>query len=102
MPQENLFEVSMELVHDGFSQFKNIRTELNNFMINLNYSHRAGSRGQQVHHLYIALAHLDNVEKGIRISDANEEIIRLEKIYDKIRSLKKMILEYIKHLTTGV
>ncbi len=109
MQSENLYEISfgsataldisMEKTYDDFSQFLRIRAEMNRFLVNLNYSHQTDSRGQQIHFLFIALGHLDNIEKEIRISDVDEEIIRLEKIYDKIRSLKKLILEYIKQLT---
>lgn len=71
---------------------------MNWFLMNLNYSQEAKIKGQQIHYLFVALEHLNNVEKEIHISDVDEQIIRLERIFDKIRSLKKLVLEYIRHL----
>ena len=109
MQSENLYETSfgsataldimMERTYDDFSQFLKIREEMNRFLLHLNYSHHSDCTGQKIHYLFIALGHLDNVEKEIRISDITEETIRLERIFDKILSLKKLILEYIKQLT---
>jgi hypothetical protein len=109
MPKKNLYEISfssataldmsMVQTYNDFPQFLRIKEEMNRFMLNLNYSSRADCTGQQIHYLFVALLHLDNVEREIRISDAEEEIIRLEKIYDRIRSLKRLILEYIRQLT---
>ncbi|KKL96237.1 hypothetical protein LCGC14_1846470 [marine sediment metagenome] len=48
----------------------------------------------------MALQHLDNVEKEIRISVAGDELINLEKIHNKIRGLKMLILNYIRQLTS--
>jgi hypothetical protein len=110
MGPENLYEISldsasaldtsMERTYDDFSKYLKIRAEMNRLLMNLNYSHHTQSKGQQIHYLFVALVHLDNLEKEINISDVNEEIIQLERIYDKIRSLKKLILEYIRHLTS--
>ncbi|MFC2115556.1 hypothetical protein ACFLTU_03730 [Bacteroidota bacterium] len=85
---------------DDFSRFLIIRREMNHFLLNLNHSNRADGTGQQIHFLFVALAHLDNVEKEIRISGAAEGVIRVERIHDKIRSLKILILNYIRHLTS--
>ena len=110
MQQENIYEISIDSAsaldismgrtYDDFSKFLKIRAEMDRFLLNLNFSHRTESRGQQIHYLFVALVHLDNVEKEISISDVNEDIIRLEGIFDKIRSLKRLILEYIRHLTS--
>lgn len=110
MQEENLYktsldeasalDISMEHGHDDFSRFIKIRAEINRFLKNLQDSHQASSRGQQIHSLFISLVHLDNVEKEIRASDIDEEIIRLGRILDKIRSLKSLILKYIKQLTS--
>ena len=53
-----------------FSSFLRIRKELNHFLINLNQSNCADGAGQQIHFLFMALQHLDNVDKEIRISVA--------------------------------
>ena len=83
-----------------FSSYLMIRRELNHFLLNLNYSNRAEGIGQQIHFLFLALQHLDNVEKEIRVSVADEELVSLGRIHNKIRSLKILILDYIRHLTS--
>ncbi len=83
-----------------FSSFLIIRRELNQFLINLNHSRSAEGEGKQIHFLFLALEHLDNVDKEIRISGAGEELINLERIHDKIRSLKILILNCIRQLTS--
>jgi len=110
MRKKNLYEISlgsacaldtsMVKTYDDVSGFSLIREEMNRFLMNLTCSHRTALRSEQVHYLYLALEHLVNVEKEIRISDVNEEIIRLEKVHDKILSLKQLIHEYIRHLTS--
>ena len=83
----------------NFSSFLRVRKELNHFLLNLNQSNWAEGPGQQIHFLFVALEHLENVDKEIRITPANQEMINTEKIHQKIRSLKFLILNYIKHLT---
>ena len=83
----------------NFSSFLRIRKELNHFLINLNHSNRAEGAGQQIHFLFMALDHLENVDKEIRISGTDQDLISLEMIHDKIKSLKYLILNYIKQLT---
>jgi len=73
---------------------------MNRVLMNLTFSQQSALRAQQLHYLYMALEHISNVEKEIRISDVDEEIIRLEKILDKLRSLKHLIHEYIRHLAS--
>jgi hypothetical protein len=110
MRTENLYEISLDSAsdldtsmvrtYDDFSKFIKIRTEMNRFLMKLTYSHQAISKDLQIHYLFVALVHLDNVEKEIHVSDVDDEIIRLERIFNKIRSLKQLILEYIRHLTS--
>ncbi len=71
---------------------------MNWFLINLTHSQQTAQRGTQIHYLFLALEHLNIVEKEIRVSDVDEEIIRLERILEKIRSLKQLILEYVRYL----
>ena len=85
-------------VMDNTSGFLSIRRELNFFLLSLSQSNGAAGRGQQIHFLFIALSHLDNIEKEIRISCNHEDVVGTERIYDKIRGLKVLILNYIKHL----
>lgn len=111
MKTDNAYDYSISLVAGlgrnveespetgDFSGFLRIRRELNQFLINLNHSNHADSAGHQVHFLFVALEHLDNIDKEIRISGADPEMISLEKIHEKIRSLKCLILNLIKHLT---
>jgi hypothetical protein len=84
-----------------FSIFLSIRRELNHFLLNLNHSHRAESAGQQIHFLFLALENLDRADKEIRIYGADQDVLRMERIHDKIRSLKNLILDYIRYLTSG-
>jgi len=91
-------DISMVRTYDVFSNFLKIRDEMNRLLMNLDYSQHTALKKQQIHYLYMALEHLENVEEEIRVSDGDEEIIRLERILDKILSLKRMILEYIRHL----
>ena len=110
MRKENLYEISLDSAcaldtsmvkaYDDLSKFLKIRAEMNMFLMNLTYSHRTESKAKQIHYLFVALEYLNNVEKEIRVSDVDEEIIRLERILDKIRSLKQLILKYIKHLNS--
>ena len=110
MRTENLYKISLDSAcaldtsmvrtYDDLSKFLKIRFEMNRVLMNLTYSHGTELRAQQIHYLFVALEHLNNVEKEIRVSDVDEEIIRLERILDKIRSLKQLILEYIRHLTS--
>ncbi len=109
MRKQNLYEISLDSAcaldtsmvgtYDDLSKFLKIRSEMNRLLMNLTYSHQTELKAQQIHYLFVALEHLNNVEKEICVSDVDEEIIRLERILDKIRSLKQFILEYIGHLT---
>ncbi len=91
-------EESIESTGD-FPNFLSLRRELNQFLLSLNYSNRADGAGQQIHFLFLALEHLENVDREIRIYSKSEDMISQERIHDKIRSLKLLILKYIRHLT---
>jgi hypothetical protein len=81
-----------------FACFLKIRRELNHFLVSLNECNRAENVGLQVHFLFMALEHLENVDREIRII-IDGEMASAEKIHEKIRSLKRLILDYIKQLT---
>ena len=83
------------------AKFQNIRKEMGGLLFDLQRSRSTVAADEQVHYLFLALMHLDNLEQEIRMSSENEEIIRLELIYDKIRSLKSMIAGYIRYLKEG-
>ena len=89
-------DYSMLHTYENFTKFLTLRREMNGLLINLNSSHWMVSDKQRLQYLYVALFHLDNVEMEIRISDINEAIIRQERILDKIRSLRKLIMDYIR------
>jgi hypothetical protein len=72
--------------------------ELSDFLINLALSQRARHARQKIHYLHLALIHLDSFEKEIRISDVNEEILRLARIPEQIRSIKNLMQEYVRYL----
>jgi hypothetical protein len=80
--------------------FLRIRRELSHFLLNLNYCYRSDGTGQQIHFLFMALEHLENVDKEIRITGSDQEIISQKRIHEKIRSLKILILNYIRYLTS--
>jgi hypothetical protein len=84
---------------DDFQNFLRIRRELNHFLLSLNQSDRADGTGQQVHFLFMALEHLDNVDRELRITGTVHELKQPERVHDKIRSLKILILNYIRQLT---
>ena len=83
----------------NYNGFQKIREEMNQFILKLGQCHMADTKRQQIHYLFIALVHLDNLDREIRASNESEELIRLEMIHEKIRSLKKLIMGYIKQLS---
>jgi hypothetical protein len=83
-----------------FAGFLRIRRELNHFLLNLSHSSGAEGTGQQIHFLFLALDNLENIDREIRVSFTDEGMLCLEKVQDRIRSLKVLILDYIKHLTS--
>ena len=87
---------SMLSTYDNLEKFIKIRTEMDRLMVSINCSHWVVSNKQRVHYLFMALLHLDNVEKEVRLSDVNEELLRMAKILEKISSLKWLIEEYIR------
>ena len=84
--------------YSGSMEFQGIRAETKRLIMYLAFSQLTASRDQQIHYLFVALTHLDNVEKKISISGINEEMIRLERIFESIRFLQKHLFEYIGYL----
>ena len=101
------FEEGINLSLEGMRKygnapkFQNIRKEMGGFLFDLQRSRSTESAEEQVHYLFLALLHLDKLEQEIRTSAENEEIIKLEMVMDKIRSLRSMISGYIRYLRKG-
>ena len=109
MKSENTYDLSLSLATGigntveetgNFTSFLRIRKELNHFLLSLNYSNHAEGAGQQIHFLFLALEHLDNVDREIRISNADPGLINQDRIHAKIRTLNRLILDYIRHLSS--
>lgn len=107
---QNAYDLSISLAtglgmevgeSSDFSVFLSIRRELNHFLLNLNHCHRAESTGLQIHFLFQALENLERTERELRIFGSEQDQPRMERLHDKIRSLKGLILDYIRHLTSG-
>jgi hypothetical protein len=98
----NALDASMWQTYGEASKCLSIRAEMDSLLVNLAFSNWTASRDQQIHYLFVALLHLDNIEREILVSDVNDEIVRLERLLDKIRSLRQLILTYIRHLTKGL
>jgi hypothetical protein len=95
-------EASMVRTYENAAGTLEISKEMNSLLMNLIFSNWTASRDRQKHYLFMALAHLDNVEKEIFISNVNEEMLILEKLFDKIRFLKRVLLDCIGQLTYQV
>ena len=93
-------ELSMEEMnkYGNLEDFINIRTEMSSFLMNLHLSCNAGSAENTTHFLYMALENLDNVDREIQTSFENEELLRIGMVHEKIRSIKTLMIAYIKHL----
>ncbi len=93
------FSIEEMRKYDASQGIIRIREEISGFLLNLHLSNMAGSAVKRIHFLFSALTHLDNMEKEIRISAENEEILKLEMVHEKIRSLRSMIGGYIRQLS---
>lgn len=92
----SLAEIS---THNDYEQFCMVRDEMNKFLINLDYSGQSEALTDQIHYLYVALIHIENVEKGIMSSSLTEEMLFQNKIIEDINCLKIMVLDYIRDLS---
>jgi len=93
-------DLSMEDMnkYGNLEDFINIRKEMSSFLMNLHLSRNAGSAENTAHHIYLALENLDNINREIQTSFENEELIRLGMVLEKIRSIKTLMIEYIRQL----
>ncbi len=83
--------------NDG--EYCKIKEEMNKFIFNLNQCKICRSIHSQIHFLYMSLIHLDNVEIEFITSNLSDEVLCQEKIIEDIRSLKLMVLNYIRDLS---
>ena len=84
---------------NDYEKFCKVRDEMNEFLNNLNHSGLSEAIPDQIHYLYVALTHIDNVEKEIMKCCFSEEILSQNKIMDDINSLKMMVMDYIQDLS---
>jgi hypothetical protein len=73
--------------------------EFEKFVLNLNHSGLSESIPDQIHFLYLALSHIENVENEILGSNLTEEMLFQNKIIEDINCLKMMVLDYIRDLS---
>jgi hypothetical protein len=95
-PKSSLNEIS---TNEDYEKFCNVRDEMNKFIINLNHSGLSETVPDQIHYLYVALIHIENVEKEIISSCLTEEMLSQNKIIEDINCLKIMVLDYIRELS---
>jgi hypothetical protein len=85
--------------NEEYKIFANVRDEMNKFILNLNHSGLSESLTDQIHFLYVALIHIENVENEILSSGLTEEMLFQNKIMEDINSLKIMVIDYIRVLS---
>ena len=73
--------------------------EMKKFMFHFNQSKTCNSIQSKIHLLYISLLHLDNVEVELITSGLPEEMLHQTNVIEDIRSLKRMVLKYIRDLS---
>jgi hypothetical protein len=76
-----------------------IRKEMNKFLESLNQSGLSEAVPDQIHYLYVALLHIENVEREIFCCNLSEELLFQDKIIDDINCLKLMVMDYIHDLS---
>jgi len=84
---------------DDFEKFRTVRDEMNEFLKSLNQSGLSEVIPDQIHYLYVALIHIENVEKEIISCNLSEEMLSQSKIIDDINCLKMMVVDYIHELS---
>jgi hypothetical protein len=101
MKNENSRDFSIRCVisnDSSLSEFS-MSEEFEKFVLNLNHSGLSESVPDQIHFLYVALTHIENVENEILGSSLTEEILSQNKIIEDINCLKMMVLDYIRDLS---
>ena len=85
---------------NDFEKFCKIRNEMSEFLNNLNHSGLSEALPDQVHYLYVALTHIENVEREIMGCNFSEEMLSRNKIIEDINCLKMMVVDYIQELSS--
>lgn len=85
--------------NEDYEIFVNVRDEMNKFILNLSHSEFSESVPDQIHFLYVALTHIENVENEILGSCLSEDILSRNKIIEDINCLKMMVLDFIRDLS---
>lgn len=87
---------------DDFEKFRKVRDEMNEFLKSLNQSGLSEAIPAQIHYLYVALMHIENVEIEIMSCSLSEDMLSQSKIIDDINCLKIMVVDYIQDLSDCV
>jgi hypothetical protein len=87
---------------NDFEKFCKVREEMSEFLNNLNHSGLSETVSDQMHYLYVALIHIENVEREILSCNLSEEMLSRSKITDDINCLKMMVVEYIQELSNCI
>ncbi len=98
-PRSSLNEITTA---EDFEKFSKVRNEMNEFLKSLNQSGLSKAIPDQIHYLYVALIHIENVEREIISCSLSEETLSQSKIIDDINCLKMMVVEYIQELSDCV
>lgn len=98
-PRSSLNEITTA---NDFEKFCKVRDEMNEFMKSLNRSGLSEAIPDQIHYLYVALIHIENVEREIISCSLSEEMLAQSKIIDDINCLKMMVVDYIQDLSDCV
>lgn len=98
-PHSSLTELTAD---NDYEKYCRVRDEMDKFLINLNHSGLSEDIPNQIHYLYVALIHIENVEKEILSCSLTEEMLSRSKIIDDINCLKIMVVEYIQELSASI
>lgn len=101
MKNEKNLDLSISRIISNDSSLNEFRAneEFEKFVLNLNHSGLSESIDDQIHFLYVALTHIENVENEILGSSLTEETLFQNKIIEDINCLKMMVIEYIRDLS---
>lgn len=95
-PRSSLSEITS---NNDFEKFNNVRDEMNKFLNCINQSGFSEALPDQIHYLYVALTHIENVEKEIMSLCFSEEMLSRNKIIEDVNCLKMMVVDYIRDLS---
>lgn len=96
------FHISRFISNDSSLNEFSTNEELEKFIINLNHSGLSESVHDQIHFLYVALTHIENVENEILGSSLTEETLFQNMFIEDINCLKMMVIDCIRELSDGI